>query len=292
MKEKSPLDNFFYELYGFYPKKSGMAYELIVGAVLKIVTGKRVETNLYKKGYSDSTYQIDGIVDANIMVEAKDYTQRNQPVDRGDIQKLQGALTDLDFDKGFFASATDYTGPAKKYAKSSISNPNQKEISLFHIRPSTKEDEKGRILQICVEITSIVPDFLNGKYKPKLTEMAEQLIIEKFTGKALRFCLDAFYTVNGLIDCTMEEWSFDNQPLQVNIDDELAVGCWLLHGKHMKLEENFFELKGIEYEIPYLRTVSSFNISSNGTHKLLVKSEDNKFNKLLTDEELRKITFD
>ena len=79
------------------------------------------------------------------MVEVKDYTIDKRKVGRSDLQKLQGALTDLDFEKGVFVSATDYTKPAKKYSDGAEINPLQKEIDLFHIRPSTELDEKGRV---------------------------------------------------------------------------------------------------------------------------------------------------
>jgi hypothetical protein len=39
--EKSPIDKFFYELFGYYPPKAGQSYELIVNGALKILNLNR-----------------------------------------------------------------------------------------------------------------------------------------------------------------------------------------------------------------------------------------------------------
>lgn len=62
-------------------------------------------------------------------------------------------MNDLPIKQGIFASATDYTAPAKKYANSTHINPSQKPINLLHIRPSTELDRKGRVERIIINIT-------------------------------------------------------------------------------------------------------------------------------------------
>src|SRR6188474_416562 len=136
----SPIDELFKEMFGYYPNKAGQGYELIVAAAIHIVTGEQTSSNDHYRGlYSGTDYQIDAVIsneDVKHMVEAKDYTINNRKVGRGDLQKMQGALTDLDFERGVFASATDYTNPAKKYSRGTDINPIQKGIDLYHIRPS------------------------------------------------------------------------------------------------------------------------------------------------------------
>ncbi len=127
--KKSPIDELFYNLMGYYPTKEGAAYEIISTAVLGFVENKEATHNQFLIGESQSKYQLDGLIDRDIMIEAKDYTKRKEKVGREDLQKMQGALTDLpQIKKGYFTSATKYTEPAQKYAKGSSTNTFQKEI--------------------------------------------------------------------------------------------------------------------------------------------------------------------
>jgi len=293
---KSPIDELFNELYGYYPNKAGQAYELLVAAAFKAVTGRQIGYDQHERGvYSKTDYQVDAVVPSDTgkdMVEAKDYTIDERKVGRSDLQKLQGALTDLDFEKGIFASATDYTKPAKKYADGAEINPNQKEIELYHIRPSTELDEKGRVKKFVINITMIVPDFNNGQFQYAWTKEARDKFEKNgFIGKEITMVLDRFYKENGDIDCFLMDFTHDNQPIRVNMDDEFGIGCWLLHGKYIDVEGQLYGVKGIEYKIPYTRSTTTFTVEGDGKPKVLIKSDDGKINKLLTDEELRKITF-
>lgn len=291
--KKSPIDNLFFELYGYYPNKAGTAYELIVAAALKIVTGESFKYDQRLIGnYSETNYQIDVLnEDKKQITEAKDYTIRNKKVGRSDIQKLQGALSDLDIKKGLFASATDYTKPSRKYSDSSTINPLQKEIELYHIRPSTKSDEKGRIVKFVIDIVMVIADFDNGDMQFIFTDSTiESFKKLKLIGKNSNIIVDKFYTKEGKFDCLVEEFIEKNQPIS-KIDDKFGVGCWLLHDKYILYEENLYELKGVTYKIPYKKQASTFSIDVQGEPKILVKSEDGKINKLLTDSEFKKLTF-
>ena len=158
--EKSPSDELYYKLFGEYPSKSGIALErLATIAYNEIMANKAWVDQRIKGRYSDSVYQLDGLIATNEgqkMLEAKDYSIRGSKVGRDDLQKLSGALLDIDnISKGVFASATDYTKPAKQYAESTIKMPNAKPIELYEIRPSTEEDEKGRVKKICIQMNIV-----------------------------------------------------------------------------------------------------------------------------------------
>jgi hypothetical protein len=292
--KKSPIDELFFELYGYYPNKAGTAYELLVAAALKVVTGEKIKYDQHLRGeYSETDYQIDGLNEnKSQIVEAKDYTINKKKVGRPDLQKFQGALSDLDVESGLFASATEYTNPAKKYSDSSEKNPLQKQIELYNIRPSTELDEKGRINKFIVDMTMVTPDFESGQMKCAWTKNA----IEKFEknglmGKPITLGIDRFYKEDGTIDCFLVDFTRNNQPAHPNMDDEFGIGCWLLHKKYIKHENELYELKGIAYKIPYRKSTTTFTIDSEGEPKVLIKSEDGTINKLLTDKQFRKLTF-
>lgn len=292
--EKSPIDKLFFELYGYYPNKAGTAYELLVAAALRVVTGEKIRYDQHLRGeYSKTDYQIDGLNEnRSQIVEAKDYTINNRKVGRPDLQKLQGALSDLDVESGLFASATEYSKPAKKYSDSSVENPLQKQIELYNIRPSTEIDEEGRINKFIVNMTMLTPDFDSGKMEFAWTQTA----IDKFErnglmGKAITLKVDRFYNQDETIDSLLVDFTRNNQPAHPNMDDEFGIGCWLLHNKYIKYENEFYELKGIAYKIPYRKSKTTFTIDSEGKPKVLIKSEDGSINKLLTDEQFKKLSF-
>jgi len=57
----------------------------------------------------------------------------------------------------------DFTGLAKKYA--AVSNViNGREIILFHLRPSVKQYEKGRVLEMHLRILFHLPAYDDAKY--------------------------------------------------------------------------------------------------------------------------------
>ena len=157
MKEKSEIDELFFRLMGYYPTKAGQAYEMISAAALGIVKAQIAEHNKFMKGESGGRpYQLDGLLNGNIMVESKDYTLDDKKVGRPDLQKLQGALTDLpQIKEGIFTSATNYSKDAIKYAEGTEINDLQKKITTVDVRPSTVDDEKGRII-----VTGVIVGFV------------------------------------------------------------------------------------------------------------------------------------
>lgn len=50
MREKSEIDELFFRLMGYYPAKTGQAYEMISAAALGIVKAHIAEHNKFMKG--------------------------------------------------------------------------------------------------------------------------------------------------------------------------------------------------------------------------------------------------
>lgn len=155
--KSSIIDELYYKLFGEHQTKEGQALERLAALAFKVLNEERkVQYDLQMRGkYSKTTYQVDGLLDDGEnqkMIEAKDYTVQGKKVGRADLQKLEGALTDLDIAEGYFVSATDYTNRAKPYADSTIVNPKQNLIELYHIRPSNIDDEQGRVKTIEVNV--------------------------------------------------------------------------------------------------------------------------------------------
>jgi len=112
----STIDELYESIFGELPKKKGTAYERLAAAAWKLLDDdSNVAHDTRIRGYfSKSSYQID--VDAidkegRHAGEAKDYTDRSAKVGRSDLQKLGGALPDIDVNSGKFFSATGYTKP-------------------------------------------------------------------------------------------------------------------------------------------------------------------------------------
>ena len=180
------------------------------------------------------------------------------------LQKLQGALVDLDYQKGIFASATGYSLPAKKYAVSSQTNTRQSQIDLYDIRPSVKEDEEGRVKEIHVTFTLVIPDYDNAQFIPRFSDEGYNRFEEKgLMGQKISFNFDTFYNADGTENCPLYEFSRDIQPIHIHIEDKFARGSWLLHGKYLKYDDSLYELNGIEYKIPYYSINNEFIIKSN-----------------------------
>lgn len=224
------------------------------------------------------------------MLEAKDYTQRQKKVGRGDLQRLQGALTDLSqIEKGYFTSATEYTRPAKKYAEGSSANPCQKEIIPIELRPSTQEDEKGRIAKIDLSLIMIYPNFEKGKYAILFSDN-EKLKFEEYLRNSKRseihLRIAYLYNSEGEVVDTIEHVYETQRPdipenaTEINGVFDIAA-C-------IKIGEQLFAINGIKYHIPLQYAQTSFTIEPNGNATILVKSEKLGINKLITDTDLKK----
>lgn len=295
-KKKSPIDNLFLELYGYYPPKAGQAYEMIVSAAFKLLLDKDIEYDQRLRGeYSETVYQLDGLVKDNSqkkMVEAKDYTIDNRKVGRGDLQKLQGALTDLPIDSGVFASATGFTKPASKFADSSEINPMNKSIELFDIRPSTEEDEKGRIKKIVINMSMHVADYKRGTFQPVFTKNGfTKLEKNGLVEKPIEMRLEHFYDKDRNIIMTLSELTSKHPPGTIWEEGFVSKGCWVIDG-YFEIESELYEIKGLQYEVPFSVGKQELIIEGGGEPKIYIKSHDGEINKLISDKDLKKVKFE
>lgn len=287
---KSQIDELFYRLMGHYPAKEGEAYEIISTAVLGLVENKDAAHNQFLIGKSETKYQLDGLIDSNIMLEAKDYTKSQDKVGRDDLQKLQGALTDLpQIEKGYFTSATKYTEPAQKYAKGSATNICQKEIIPIELRPSTTDDEKGRIAKINISLIMVYPNFHEGKYEILFSgderHKFENYLKESGLNK-ITLDIQELYDSTGKIVETIEHLSKTQFP---KFPTEAKEVSGIFHvAAFIKIEERLFAINGIKYHVPIRHAKESFAIESNGNATVLVKSEKLGINKLITDTDMKK----
>ncbi len=292
--EKSPIDEFFHGIYGFYPEKAGQAYELLVNAALKIVNkDSDVKYNQFREGmYSQQKYQLDGIKDEKESVEAKDYTLRNEKVGRPDVQKQEGGLIDLPFEGGIFASATGYTRNAEKYAEGTYKNPNGKPIDLYDIRPSTEEDEGGRIKTIIVNINSIYLDFNNWTVTPIFTKESRKELLDQFGENRIPIMMSAIYNSDKSIFITVKDWTNSLNSL-INFEDnnDALIGETDFSNKYILIQDAIYEISKIRYQIPIRRNSQELRIEQDGNACLLVKNSDGTTNTLLTDVQLKNINF-
>ena len=302
-EKNSIVDDLYYQLYGEHQTKEGQALERLSAVAFKLLEeARKVQYDQQVRApYSHTVYQVDGLIgegNQQVMMEAKDYTVRGDKVGRSDIQKLEGALTDLDIAEGLFVSATDYTNRAKPYAESTKTNPKQNPIELYHVRPSTPEDEKGRIKTIVVNIIAHGLDFEHGTYLPLINKHFFESIKEKISekGDKQRTTLFHFYNEEGQIVET-----FENITLQLNhrLPTDSNKG-YILEGEWVFSEPVYVDMEplgrvlidAIQYKIPTYTDECQFAIDQKGNPVLLIKSEDGKVNKLFTDKQLKGFYFD
>ncbi len=310
--ELSIIDNLFFDLFGFYPNKEGQSYEMIVGAVLKILySNNKIIRDERKRGdYDKNLYQIDvslySVDSASIMVEAKDHTKFTSKVSRPELDKMAGSLIDIDFTSGYFFSATDYTRDAKKKALGSKINPSAKNISLYHLRPSTTEDRKGRVEVFQINLIAYQLDTLNTIFSPTLPDD----IYNQFKEKGVP--LDNLISIlqpnlkDDFIECKGE--LFDNnrnklgefefcKTLDKSIYEQakenglVAKGTWKVDSGSISINGNTSNLELVHYKVTFTEYTETFEVKSKGIPILLVKSEDGSIDKLITDNQLKGITF-
>lgn len=293
IKSKSPIDDLFYQLMGYIPDKAGQAYEIISSAVLSLVLNKEGKLNQYIEGQSGSKYQLDGLIDSTLMVESKDYTNRDAKVGRGDLQKMEGALTDLpNITKGLFTSATNYTRDAILYTDGSEKNKLQKKIVPVNIRPVNNEDETGRIKKILINFRSVYPDYQNGKHSVVFAEGEEEklhnmLFTDNINSNKINisFRIDNFYDDQFNIICTLDDLIREQHP-QYSYDDTIINTCFIVDA-FVIIQGELYKIKGIKFEdVPIVKDDFSFSITPNGNATILVESNKLGINKLITDTDL------
>lgn len=201
------MDDVFEYIFGYMPSKKGKGFELLAGAVLKIINEANDITHDFKKTglFSSDSYQIDVLVDDNketLFVEAKDYSERNSKTGRADVQKLAGALNNLDIDKGILISSTGFTKPTIQYSKSTKLNPEAKEINLCLIRPAKEQDTKNLIFEIVIDATFQMLDHSKSKTKMVLEQNSLNKAIEWITFQKSQINLIDIYSRKIIKDFT------------------------------------------------------------------------------------------
>ena len=295
----SPIDDLYNELFGEYRQKAGAALERLATIAYNEICAQRAKVDQHLKGtYSGTSYQQDGLAvrdGQQEMIEAKDYSISGKKVGRDDIQKLNGALVDLEsVHRGVFASATDYTKPAVEYAKASEKMPQGKPIDLFQVRNSTELDEKGRIKVIHVEINAFYLDFEKGKYKPIFTKNGKKEILNDYpTGVEVAYALSEFFDIDGNVKVTIAELtSQTNKEVKMDDGQKAVGGSWNLNGLYVKFPNGkCYEIDCVDYQIPISVVKESFDITRDGKACLLVKSQDGAINTLITDKQLKQYHF-
>lgn len=250
MSKKSDIDVLFYQLMGYYPTKAGKAYEIISAAALGLIQDQLAEHDKYLKGKSGGRpYQLDGLLNGDVMVESKDYTIDDRKVGRPDLQKLQGALSDLpQIKEGIFTSATEFSRDAIKYAKGTEVNDEQKEITTVDIRPSTSEDEKGRVKTIVVKMQYMVPNFDRGKKSIIFTDNGKKQIIDYMKAHDMtqyQLCVSMFYDESGVPLISMSDLSRQNQ-LSFDFNMDFVSGEFPIDA-YIKFYDILVPIKGISY---------------------------------------------
>lgn len=288
---QSPIDILFKSIFGYLPTKKGKAYEIIAAIVTKILEENTsvVHDTQIRGLFSQTLYQIDVLTEKNnrkAFGEAKDYTIKDGKVGRDDIQKLSGALIDLNIEEGLFFSATDFTKPAKKYAESSeqmIGKP----ISLCHLRPSTKKDEEGRLKSIHLNIHVLLPKHEGCQYEAIWTvdglSLVKNLFKEDSNSVNFKMSINNIYDSDGNVLYTISQLT--NTDLGGSISHK-AIGCIPTKNGHLKVGNCLIPIHGITYSIPFYEIVETVIIQADGVVKLLVKSEDGRVDTLITDTQL------
>jgi len=290
------MDELFEAIYGYKPKKDGTAYEMLAAAAIKLIqNSSEIKHDQFLKGlYSDDKYQIDVLIKEQFktFLEAKDYTNSNKKVGRPDVQKLAGGVQNLEVDKGIMASATDFTAPAKKYSEASKINPNSKPISIYHIRPSSEEDEKGRIKKIIINIHFQFPEFEKAQWNPIFKKEGAKMLESMYDkNEQITFGMEEIYRVDGSVLTTAKNIGLEIQKNHKNGDD-FVEGSWKSNGDaFVKIKSQLIPIISLNYKVPYNSFTHELIVEANGKACLLVKSEEENVDKLITDFDLKKVNF-
>ncbi len=308
----SKIDNIFFGLFGYYPSKEGKSYEMLVGAVLKIIYNKKIILDEFKIGnYDYNKYQIDASIydlSTSIMVEAKDYSNANKKVSRPDIDKIAGSLLELDFNEGFFFSATDFTKDAKRKVNASKINPRTTKLSLYHLSPSNESDLKGRLMKITLNIIRYELDKSETIFTPNIPAEDFNSLIENsgLLSSNLKCATELNYDENSL-ECTgMFFDKFNNEIGKYHFNKELdrsifqmalannfsVYGKWIADNAYLYYSDNKIKIDTISYKIKFNEISTPLYFESTGEPILKIISEDGQIDKLITSTQLKSVIFE
>lgn len=294
----SPIEKIYKEIFGELPSKSGAAFERLAAIATSLIEedGSVLHDGKLRGQFSETLYQLDvhhksedGLTEK--MGEAKDYSERNAKVGRGDIQKLAGALPDLlKINAGTYFSATGYTSPAKKYANNAALITGGKPIELYELKASTEKDEKGFVKTIIVNLHIELPNPSCAKWTPIFTKDAIQSLLDHF-GHNYQFSLglSEFFDVDGSSILTLS--TLTESYGSVNEEDDCAHGCYWLPGHYINVDGFLAQICGLEYKVPHTVEKREIRISDDSKHRLVIKNKDGESIRILTDEKLRNFGF-
>ena len=296
----SPIDKIFEDIFGYAPAKKGIAFERLAAIATHLCFGGEVKHGDRLRGeFSETLYEIDvhrRTEDGNSMGEAKDYSDQDEKVGRGDLQKLGGALPDLkSITDGKFFSATGYTKPAKKYAESA-EDITGKPIALYGLRPSTETDERGFIKTIIIEIVIIWPELERSKWLPRITQKGEEalrsLLEEGEDEVRCQIGVQSFYDEQGNEILSLQELTSHGYG-HINQETGKSHACFLLTNHFIKTNDGVLvEVHGLEYELPYSYHRHEIRITDDSEHRFVLLDGDGNVLKILTDKMLRNYEFD
>lgn len=287
------MDDLYEEIYGKKPSKQGVAYELIVGAVLKSLNKEAEITHnvFFKSPYSSDKYQIDNLYTTNeiIFVETKDHSDDGGKVGRPDVSKLEGALCVLknNINRGLLASVTDFTHPAKQYTQDLI-KASGIPIDLLIIRKVRPADTEGTIRNICININIVLPDFKSAQFIPVWTNESLPILsnIGYKNGSSLNVDIDTFYNIQGKVLDTVMNLTSKIKAGNNNLDEN---GKWeFVEQAYILIEKTLVPIKSIKYNIPFVIQKKSIEVKA-GKPAILAMDLNGHLYKIITFEELQKI---
>lgn len=292
------LDEYFETIFGYKPTKRGTGYELLVSAVLKILNDAQDITHnvVYEGKYSKDKYQIDALIEnklATIFVECKDYTERNKPTQRADVQKLAGALNNLDIDAGILVSATGFTKPAIQYSESTKLNPDAKEIELFLVRPSTEKDTEGVMLSLCVSLDLETIDHENSKVIPIMNIEKVQEVLKRngykvgdqynaITNRLLKSDGTLYKYISEIVNDKTINPSINGISSGEFYFDEDVFIC--IYEQLIQVDKLVYEIRHKVIHIPEFVKIEDKAV-------LVVKSQDGQIDRIITEKQLKSIVF-
>lgn len=301
---RSPIDEIYESIFGEIPKKSGSAFERLSAIAMHVLNEGEVTHDKNLRGvYSGTNYQLDvhhlSATDNTVkMGEAKDYSIKQKPVGRGDLQKLGGALPDLEqVSEGAFFSATGYTGPARKYAEGTLVMPGAKPISLFELSPATPQDEVGFVKTIVINMHLQIPHPEKGAFIPVLTESGTETLKRSFLKSGeesftYQVGLEAFFDQDGRQIMSLGELTSIGYG-EVNSDSNIAYGCYRFDSNyHIDVSGVLAQIRGLEYRVPYSIIERELRISDDSNCRIAIRDKNGMALRIISDEIIRRFSFD
>lgn len=294
----SPIDELYKSIYGELPEKAGTAFERFAAAASKLINRDAdvAHDTRIRGEHSNSLYQIDVEVsddDGRHAGEAKDYTERNAKVGRPDVQKLGGALPDIDVDTGRFFSATGYTKPAKQYASAAEAIAGKK-IDLYDLREVVDTDMEGRVKKIVCRFHIILPSCERSSITPVWTQggidLLRDLLAAGKISKGARLEFQSVLSSDGSVLATIDELTL--QAPEGQAGETKVSGSWPLPGGHVMVDGYPIPIHGITYEVAFDEEVRELVIEASGKATLLIRSQDGSVDKILQDIDLKRVAFD